>query len=168
MISDELEQAINDQIKMEFESASYYLGMSAHFLSEDWDGFANFMRAQSMEEVEHAMKFHDFLFEVDSEATIPGLEKPQNTYNSIEEVFETALNQEQEVTRSISNLVDIAEDNGDRAAMSLLQWFIDEQVEEENLMGDLLTRVRRLEGDTAGLVDLDQELGKRDIGDEPE
>jgi ferritin len=163
MISSELEDAINDQIKMEFESASYYLGMSTHFKNENWDGFAHFMKAQSLEEVEHAMKFRDFLYEVDGQAVIPGLDQPKSEYDSIEAVFETALQQEKDVTESISNLVDTADANGDKTARSLLQWFIDEQVEEENLMDDILTKVRRLEGDKAGLVDLDEELGERPL-----
>lgn len=166
MISDELADAMNQQIKEEFQSASYYMGMATWLEYESWDGFANFMKVQSHEEVEHAMKFYDFLNEVGRKAEIPGLEKPETEYQSITEVFETALKQEEHITERIHELLELAEEQGEPEAFSLLEWFVDEQVEEENLMGDLLVKVRRLDGDTPGLMYLDDELGKRGLEDD--
>ncbi len=165
MISKELAEELNRQIQEEFQSASYYLGMASWFEHETWDGFAHFMKVQSEEEVEHAMKFYDFLNRVDVQAVIPGLEEPEIEYDSIVEVFETALKQEQHITGRIHRLLELARENDDPEALSLLQWFVDEQIEEENLMGDLLDKVRRIDGDPTGLLYLDDELSERDSGD---
>jgi ferritin len=166
MISDELNEAINEQIKEELQSETYYLGMAAHFEHEDWNGFAHFMKLQAEEEREHAMKFFDFLAEVDQSIEISALESPKTSYSSNQEVFETALEQEKHITGKIHDLLKLARENNDYEAESLLQWFVDEQVEEENLMGDILSQVRRAEGDEAALFMIDRELAEREEGEE--
>lgn len=166
MISDELAEAMNEQIGMELESASYYLGMAAFLNHENWNGFAHFMKVQAEEELEHAMKFYEFLDEVGQRVHIPSVPEPQGEYDSLVHVFETALNQEKRVTESIHNLLEMARDNSDHPADSILEWFVDEQVEEENLMGDHLQRVSRAEGDEAALLMLDEKLGKREPEEE--
>lgn len=162
MISDKLASNLNEQIRVELQSEAYYLGMAAYFEEEDWNGFAHFMKIQAEEEREHAMKFFDFLAEVDGSIAIPERESPKTDYASIREVFETALEQEQHVTEKIHDLVSIARENNDYEADSLLQWFVDEQIEEENLMGDILSRVNRAEGDEAALFLIDEELAERE------
>lgn len=166
MISDELTDAINNQIKEEFQSETYYLGMAAYFEHEDWDGFANFMKIQAEEEREHAMKFYDFLSEVDQKIHIPSLEAPETEYDSIEDVFETALKQEKHITERIHDLLSLARENKDYEAESILQWFVEEQIEEEDLMGTILNKIRRARDDEAALLMLDQELGERDPDEE--
>lgn len=162
MISDELTDQLNQQIKEELQSEFYYLGMAAYFHEEDWDGFATFMEVQAEEEREHAMKFYDFLDEVGKSIVVPEVEKPSVSYDSIEEVFETALKQEQHITQRIHKLMERARNHNDYEVESLLQWFIDEQVEEENLMDNILQKVRRAGDDTAALLILDEELGDRE------
>jgi ferritin len=162
MISDKLADQINEQIRVEFQSEAYYLGMAAYFEEQDWNGFAHFMKLQAEEEREHAMKFFDFLAEVDEPVEVPERESPRTDYSSIREVFETALEQEQHVTKKIHELVDVARDRKDYEAESLLQWFVDEQIEEENLMGDILSRVKRAEGDEAALFMIDEDLAERE------
>lgn len=166
MISDELADAINNQIKEEFQSETYYLGMAAYFEDEDWDGFANFMKIQAEEEREHAMKFFDFLSEVDRKIQIPAIDAPETDYDSIADVFETALEQEQHITGRIHDLLSLSRKNDDYEAESILQWFVEEQIEEEDLMGTILNRIRRARGDEAALMMLDQELGERNPDEE--
>ncbi len=164
MISDRLTEMINDQIRMEFQSASYYMGMRMYLSREDWPGMAAFMEAQALEEATHARKFYDFLDEVDRNAVMPGLEEPRQEFSSVEEVFETALKQEQDVTQSIHQLFNAAKEEGDYPAFSLLEWFVDEQVEEENTFRTILTQVRRLQEEPLALYELDRELGERQVG----
>jgi ferritin len=165
VISNELTEKLNDQIKEELQSETYYLGMASYFEEEDWNGFAHFMKLQAEEEREHAMKFFDFLSEVDQPIEIPGTESPRNEYSSISEVFETALEQEKHITEKIHDLLSLARKNDDYEAESLLQWFVDEQIEEENLMGEILSQVRRAEGDEAALFMIDRELAEREEGE---
>ncbi|MFB6357084.1 MAG: ferritin [bacterium] len=168
MISDELANALDEQMHEEFGAASAYLGMAAWLDAEDWDGFAHFMKAQSMEEVEHAMKIYEFLYEVGHRAHIPGLEQPQNSFGSVEDVFQTALEHEERMTENFNELDELAEENQDRSARTLINWFIDEQIEEENLMGDILTKIERVGDDPTGLMILDEELGERPMtGENP-
>lgn len=162
MIDDELASKVNEQIKHELQSEFYYLGMAAYFRDQDWNGFAHFMEIQANEEHEHAMKFYDFLDEVGKEIEIPSVEKPSTDYNSIVDVFETALEQEKNITESIHNLLDHARQTNSYEAESILQWFVEEQIEEENLMGDLLHKIRRAEGDEAALFMIDEELSERE------
>lgn len=165
MISDRLTEKINDQIRMEFQSASYYMGMRMYLTKEDWPGMAQFMEAQALEEATHAKKFYDFLDEVDRDATMPGLDKPSEEFSSLEDVFETALKQEQSVTESIHELYEIAQDEGDYQAFTILEWFVDEQIEEENTFRTLLTTIRRLQDEPLALYELDEELGERSLDD---
>jgi len=162
MISDELTDQLNQQIKEELQSEFYYLGMAAYFRGEDWEGFAHFMEVQAEEEHEHAMKFYQFLDEVGKTIVIPEVEKPSISYESIEDVFETALKQEQHITQRVHQLVELAREQNDYEAESILQWFVDEQVEEENLMDNILQKVRRAGDDTAALLILDEEFGNRE------
>ncbi len=161
MISGELAEQLNKQIKEELQSETYYLGMAAYFEKEDWNGFAHFMSLQAEEEREHAMKFYDFLADVGKSIEVPGVDSPKTSYSSLSEVFETALEQEEHITGRIHDLLNLARANDDYEAESLLQWFVDEQVEEENHMSEILNQVRRAEGDEAALFMIDRELAER-------
>lgn len=163
MISQRLTEKINDQIRMEFQSASYYMGMRMYLSRKDWPGMAQFMEAQALEEATHAKKFYDFLDEVDQDATMRGLDEPKEDFSSLEDVFETALQQEQSVTESIHELYEIAQEEGDYQAFTLLEWFVDEQIEEENTFRTILTKIRRLQDEPLALYELDEELGQRSL-----
>ncbi len=158
MISDELAEALNDQLKTELEASAMYLGMGAYLRAENWNGFAQFVEEQSEEEREHAMRIYKFLDEVGKEIEIPAVDRPQNRYESVEEVFETALEAEENNTASFHDLQEIADEHNDNAAQSLLQWFHDEQVEEENHIEEVLIPLRRMDDDDRYIYVLDQQL----------
>ena len=161
MLSNQLLDALNDQVNFEFYSSYTYLAMAAYAESIDLSGVANFFRVQAQEEMSHAMKFYDYIFQKGGMVKLEAIEKPKVEYNNIIEVFETGFNHEQTVTKRIYELADIATAEREHATMSLLKWFVDEQVEEENNFQTILKKVRRLEGNPAAMYMLDEELATR-------
>lgn len=161
MLSEKLLDELNLQIKYELYSAHYYLSMAAYCESEDLSGFANFFLEQAKEENYHAMKFFDFVNEMDGRVKILELEEPESEFGSPIEVFEAALEHEKFVTSRIYKLMDIAIEEKEHATISFLKWFIDEQVEEENMMKDIIASLERVEGKPSGLYMIDKELGQR-------
>lgn len=161
MISEKLLNALNDQVNYEFESAHYYLAMAAYCADQDLDGFANFFVVQGEEERFHAMKLYNFINEMDGRVTLTSMREPKNEFTSMVDVFETALEHEKSVTKRIYNLMDIATEEKEYATISVLKWFIDEQVEEEASMKGIIKKLKRLEGNSHGIFMLDQELGQR-------
>lgn len=159
MLSKNLESAINEQLNFEIYSAHIYLAMSAYCSDLGLSGFENWFQIQYQEELAHAKKFMKFINEKGGRVRIKGFEDPQNDYESLLDVFETSLRHEQEVTKRIYNLMDIAIDEREHATKSFLQWFIDEQVEEEDSFTDLINKINLVKD--AGLYLLDQELATR-------
>ena len=161
MLSERLLEELNLQIKYDLYSAHYYLAMAAYCASEDLSGFENFFKVQAEEEKFHAMKFFDFVNEMDGKVKILGLEEPEDNFESITDVFKKALEHEKFVTGRIYKLMDIATEEKEHATISLLKWFVDEQIEEENSMKTILTRLARMGENSHGLYMLDQELANR-------
>ncbi|MBV4426267.1 ferritin [Clostridium tyrobutyricum] len=161
MLSDRLVTAINDQINYEMYSANIYFAMQAYCDSLDLDGFANFFKVQIEEENFHTSKFYNFLDQMDARINIGAIEAPSNDYGSILEAFKEALNHEKKVTKRIYNLMNIATEERDHATMSLLKWFIDEQVEEEDTFNKLIKKLERIGDNAAALYMLDTELQAR-------
>ncbi len=161
MISQTLQDAINEQIAFEISSALIYKAMQAYFEAEDLPGFANWMDVQYQEELFHANKFFDYLCETGGRAAMLAFEGARNDYASPLEAFRTALGHEQIVTSRIGKLMDLAREENDHAAQIMLQWFITEQVEEEASAGLIIRKLERVEGDGRGLLMLDQELAQR-------
>lgn len=161
MISEKLLEELNLQVKYELYSAHYYLAMAAYCASKDLNGFANFFIVQAEEETFHAMKFFDFINDMDGRVKMLELEEPKNDYESIIDVFENALEHEKFVTSRIYKLMDIATEEKEHATISFLKWFIDEQVEEENSMKDILSQLERLKENSHGLYMLDKEMASR-------
>ncbi len=161
MLSEKLVKELNDQIKYEQFSANYYLAMAAYCAAQDFNGFANFFMVQAQEEQFHAMKFFNFINEVGGRVLISALDEPKNEYTSLEEIFTLALEHEKFVTRRIYTLMDLAVEEKEHATVSFLNWFIDEQVEEEAGMSDILTKVRRLGEKGEGIYRLDNEMAQR-------
>ena len=157
----ELHEAILDQISFEFYSSHVYLAMSAYCHRIDLDGFANFYKIQAEEERFHAMKFFDFLIEMDQDVTVDTFEKPANDYDGIVNVFEHALDHEKMVTKRIYNLMDISISDGEHATRSFLQWYVDEQVEEEANFKGLLSKLKRSKNDISMLYKMDDEMALR-------
>jgi ferritin len=161
MISAKLEKAINEQINKELYSEYYYLGMAAYFDVEGLPGFANFFKIQVQEERFHAMKFYQYLIERGGNVKLDTINRPPQDFKSIEDIFSKAYEHEQFVTKSINSLVDIAIEENDHASRNFLNWFVEEQVEEEATMDDLLKKVRRIGSNGHGIYMLDEQLAQR-------
>lgn len=161
MIEEKIEEAINDQIDAELYSAYLYLSMSANFSDQNLDGFADWMRAQAQEEVDHAMRFFDYLNERGGRIELGAIEKPQKEWESPLEAFETAYEHEKYVTERINDLYDLAEEENDRATQNMLEWFVEEQVEEEGSVDQIVERLKMTGDSKSALMMLDQKLGER-------
>jgi len=160
-ITQAMRDAINEQIKAELESAYIYLSMSAHFEAENYPGFARWMRVQSREEVGHAMRLFDYVAERGGRVRLQALEQPTGEYGSPLSVFEQALAHEQKISALIDGLYETARQQRDNPTQVMLQWFITEQVEEENSVGLVVEQMRMAGDSQAALLFLDRQLGAR-------
>ena len=161
MISKKMEGALNAQVNAELYSAYLYLSMESYFKSLNLNGFANWMRVQTQEEVSHAMKIYDFINERGGRALLKGIEGPPTKWKSPLAVFEAAYAHEQKVTGLINDLVDLAIKEKDHATNSFLQWFVNEQVEEEASADEIVQQLKMMENAPGGMFMLDRELGQR-------
>lgn len=158
---DDLAAKFNDQITMELGSSVAYLQMCAHFETENLTGMASWMRMQAEEEKEHAHRFMDFVLDRGNAVELGAIEAPKAAFDSTEQVFQTALTQEQTVTQAIHDIYRLAADKGDLASYPFLQEFIEEQNEEEAMVETILERVRLAGGESSAVLILDRELGSR-------
>ncbi len=161
MIGKKIEAAFNDQINAEMYSAYLYLAMAAQFDAMALEGFAGWMRAQAQEEMVHAMKFYDHVQERGGRVILQAIEAPPSEWDSPRAMFEDALAHEKVVTQRINDMADLADQEKDRPAANFLQWFIDEQVEEEKSAADVVQKLKRVEKAPGMLYMLDRELGQR-------
>lgn len=161
-----IEQAINDQIQAEFQSAYHYLAMSAKFEEMNLKGFAHWLRMQWEEETAHAMKFYTFMLQRDGRVELQALKKPEITFSTPLEAFEEVLKHEQYITERIHKLYDLASKERDYPLQTLLNWFVDEQVEEEENAREIIDNLKLIGDSSSHLFLLDRELGQRsDDGD---
>uniref|UniRef100_A0A7J2TJ55 Ferritin n=1 Tax=Archaeoglobus fulgidus TaxID=2234 RepID=A0A7J2TJ55_ARCFL len=167
-ISEKLVGELNFQLNREIYSAYLYLSMSAYFESLGLRGFANWMRVQWQEELMHAMRFFDYIVSRGGRVELYAIEAPPKEWKSPLDAFEFALAHEKEVTKRISNLVDLAIGERDHATFNMLQWFVNEQVEEEQSFEEVVTKLKLAGNDTRAILFLDSELGKRRMGAEDE
>lgn len=156
-----MQQLANDQIKEELQSAYEYLAMSAWFEQQSLDGFAHWAKKQSEEEVEHAMKFYRHLLDRDVEVELKAVDKPGQSFKSSLDVFKKALKQEQHITGLIHNMYEKALSRKDYPLQQLLHWFIEEQMEEEDMVRGIIERLELAGESGAGLLMLDNELKER-------
>ena len=163
MISPTIQSAINSQIKHEFFSSYLYLSMSAYFETLSLPGFASWMRMQSQEEHEHAMKFFDFLNDRGGSVELQALDQPAGEFQSPLDVFEQALDHERKITALINRLYEVASKESDYATQTLLQWFVTEQVEEEKNAGQIVEQLKMTGGEPSALLLLDRELAGRGV-----
>lgn len=161
MAEQELYQALNEQIKYELDSAYLYMSMASYSESKNLNGFAEWMKAQSSEEYEHAMKFYNFLHDRDKEVELLPLDKPAKDFGSPIELFEKALANEQKVTKLINNLYNLAVEAKDYPAQVMLHWFIEEQVEEESTVNGILDQLKIGGDDGVAILMMDQKLAER-------
>lgn len=161
MLDEEMVSAINKQLNAELYSGYLYLSMAAYFESTDLSGFANWMRVQAQEELSHAMKFYDYLVQRGARVILTEIETPPTEWDSTIAVFEHVYEHEQMVTGLINKLVDLAISISDHATNNFLQWYVAEQVEEEESASGALQKVKLAGEDNSGILMLDQELGSR-------
>jgi len=161
MLSEKMENALNGQLNAELYSAYLYLSMNAYFKSVNLDGFANWMYYQAQEEVTHGMKFYDFINSRGGRVKLSQIDAPATEWNSPLAVFEATLEHEQKVTGLINDLVELALEEHDHATNIFLQWFVSEQVEEEESVGGVLEQLRLMGEAKGGLFMIDRELAKR-------
>jgi ferritin len=168
MLKDPIENALNEQIDAEFYAGYLYLSMASYFEDEGLPGFAAWMRAQAEEEKEHAMRIFDYVAERDGSVTLSGIDAPPAEWDSPSDAFQAAYEHEVEVSRMIDDLVALAREENDNATENMLQWFVEEQVEEEATAQDILDKLGHVGDDGPGLLMLDQDLGQRGSGGDGE
>jgi len=164
MMSKTMQDALNEQMKHEFYSHYLYLSMSAFCDAANLPGLARWMRAQAQEEAKHALKIFDHLLDRGGRVELPQIDRPPSEFSSPREVFEQAHKHEQHVTASINRVYGLAMDERDFASRVFLDWFVQEQVEEEKTSGLLAEQMRMVGDDRPGLLMLDRELGQRKSG----
>jgi len=158
-----LEKALNDQIKWELYSSYLYLSMSSWYESTGLRGFAHWQRVQAMEERDHALKIYDYIISRGGRVILRQIDAPESEWESPLAAFEHSLSHEQKVTGMINDLVNLAVKEKDHASYNMLQWFIDEQIEEEADAGGIVDKLKVIGGDGGGgmLYILDKDLGTR-------
>jgi ferritin len=161
MLSQKLQDAINEQIRDELYSSYLYLSMAAYSEDANLPGFAHWMRLQSQEEISHAMKFFDYVSERGGRVVLHAIDQPPTEFESPLGLFEMTLEHEQKVTGLIHKLYELALDEKDYPTQVMLQWFIEEQVEEEDSASRILETMKRIGNKGHALVMFDQALGQR-------
>ena len=161
MIKQKVQGKLNYQLNRELYSSYLYLSMSAYFESVNLKGFANWMRVQAEEELMHALKFYDYIAEMGGRITLSSIEEPSSEWGSPLKVFQHVYEHEQKVTGLIHDLVSLAISEKDQATNSFLQWFVKEQVEEEESASEVVEKIKLAGDATDSLSKLDSELGQR-------
>jgi ferritin len=152
---------VNDQIANEFHAAYTYLAIAAHFEAQNYEGFARWMRMQAKEETGHAMRLFDYLVERGAAIELNQIDQPKKDYGTPREGFRTALEHERKVTGQINRMYEAAVEAGDYPTQIMLQWFIQEQVEEENSTGTAVEQLEMAGDNKAALLMLDSRFGAR-------
>lgn len=163
MLKEKIEKALNKQINAELYSAYLYQSMAAYFEDKSLDGFAKWMDLQAQEEMTHARKIYDFVNERGGRVILDGIDKPKSEWESNLDVFEDSLAHEEKITGMINDLVALADEENDYATHSFLQWFVDEQVEEEDSVGEIVDRLKLIGDSTQGLFMMDDKLSSRTL-----
>lgn len=161
MLNAKLEKALNKQINEEFYSSYLYLSMSAWFESKSLLGFANWMKLQSKEEYLHAEKFYNYVFAKGGRVTLDPIGQPKTEWKSVLDAFQNTLEHEQHITKCVNDLVDLALAEKDHATGAFLQWFVNEQVEEEANATKILDDLKMIGDNSYGIFMLDREMGSR-------
>ena len=154
-------ESLNSQLNAEMYSAYLYLSMGAYFEDLDLSGFANWMKVQAQEEMSHAMKIHDYIIQRGDRVLLTKIDAPQTEWNSPVNAFEHVYEHEQKVTGLINQLVNLALSLGDHATNNFLQWFVAEQVEEEESSSGVLKKVKMSNDSLSAMLMLDTELAQR-------
>lgn len=157
----EVQDKLNEQIVNEFHAGYLYLSMAAWFETKNLNGFSHWMKKQASEENEHAMKIFSYVNSRGGKVTLGQIDKPKSEWKSPLEAVEDALAHERKVTELINKLADLADKNNDKATRVMLNWFITEQVEEEEHSSEIVEMLKMVKDSTNGLMMLDHKLGSR-------
>lgn len=160
MISKKMEQALNKQIELEGYASFLYLSMASWCDKEGLDGCAAFMHRQSEEEKEHMLRIFHYISEVDGHALTPAIKQPPHEFESVKSLFEEVYAHEQRVTKAIHELVALSMEEKDHTTHHFLQWYIDEQKEEEALMRTILDKIKLIGNGPQSLYYIDMEVEK--------
>jgi ferritin len=161
MLSKNMLTEMNDQIKHEMYSSYLYLSMSAHFEAQNLPGFARWMRVQAQEELEHALKFFDYMVDRGGKVTLQALAQPPAEYGTPQAIFEQVLEHEQFVTARINTLYALAVKESDFATQVFLNWFVTEQIEEEKNATGILETLKLIGDKSTAIYQIDRHVGKR-------
>ena len=161
MISENMQQALYQQLNDEFYSAYLYLAMSAYCAHIDFNGAAQWLEMQYQEEQMHATRIYNYLIDQGAHVMLGGIAQPPSEFGTILEVFQSSLEHEQKMTESLNNLSEQALKEKDHATYNLLQWFVNEQVEEEATVSAIISKLKLVKEDGYGLLMIDNELGTR-------
>ncbi len=161
MLNEKIQEALNEQINKEVYSSYLYLAMSAYSSSAGLPGFAHWFRVQSEEENMHAMKLFDYINDQDGRVKLKEIKEPPMEFGTAVEMFRQTLEHEQFITRSINELVELANAEKDETTASFLQWYVDEQVEEEENDKEIIAKLRGIDKNEYVVPSVDQELAKR-------
>ena len=161
MLSEKMNKAFNEQINAELYSEYLYLSMKAYFADKNLPGFVNWLDVQVQEEHAHAMGMFDYVNQRGGRVELEAIDKPRHDWESPLEVFEHVLEHEEYVTSRINALMDVADEVKDRAALSFLDWYLKEQVEEESNVSGVLATLKMIGNDSQSLIMLDKELATR-------
>ncbi len=161
-LQEKILEKLNQQLNNELYAAYIYQAMGAQFEAEGLEGFASWMDAQTREELEHARKFYDYINERGGRVELEAIDKPPSDFGSPLEAFQKALEHEEMVTDKINQLVKLAREEDDYATESFLQWFVDEQVEEEESVNAIIDKLEMVGDSDSGIYLLSKELGRRE------
>lgn len=161
MASKSMIDALNHQINNEISSGYIYLSMASYCEANSFHGFANWLKAQAKEELEHAMKFYKLINSLGGAVTLTAIPQPETQFKSLVEIFEKVLNHEKAVTKSINALYEQATKENDYATQINLQWFVTEQIEEEENASDILHLLQNIGDNYPSLMMIDSKLAKR-------
>ena len=159
MASEKMIKSISHQINREVYSAYFYLGMASYASSVRKEGIANWFTAQVKEELMHAQKMYSYIQKQGSRVMLEAIEEPPQKFSSIVDLFEQTLAHEKNVSAMIHALVDIAVSEGDQTTEKFLQWYVKEQIEEEETPAGILEKLKNT--DEAGIEEIDKELSER-------
>ena len=158
-ISKEMKKSLNSQILMEGYASNYYLSMASWCMTTGYDGSAKFLLLQSDEERMHMLKIIQYMNDMGVGATIPALKQPPSSFETLESIFTIALKNEQAVTTSFDKMVELAQKDNDHATFNFLQWFVNEQIEEEKTMETILQKFDLLGRDKIAVYEVDKIIG---------
>ena len=160
-ISTRMKKALNDQVALEANASNSYLAMASWCEVTGYEGAASYFYAQSDEERDHMLKIVHYLNDMGANAIIPATKAPASSYKSLESIIKTALKSEQSVTKAIHKMVEISQKDKDHSTYAFLEWFVNEQVQEETKFETLLQKFDLIGRDKLAINEIDKILASQ-------